>query len=83
VSDFKHQSRLRRSRKRPKADEGKFEQHKFVARNAFVFKGTRIPAGIVEDFFEAGYSDEAIVAEYPALTVTDVQAARRTHRVAA
>lgn len=70
-------------RGRKKSDMGKFEHHKFVARNAIVFKGTRIPVGIVEDFIEAGYSDEAIVAEYPSLTVKDVQAARRTHRLAA
>lgn len=70
-------------RARKKTDEGKFEHHKFVARNAPVFKGTRIPVGIVEDFIEAGYSDEAIIAEYPSLTVKDVQAARRTHRIAA
>jgi DNA-binding transcriptional MerR regulator len=70
-------------RKRKKADEGKFEHHKFVARNAAVFKGTRIPVSIIGDFIEAGYSDEAIIAEYPALTVKDVQSARRTHKLAA
>ncbi|HEX7779937.1 MAG TPA: DUF433 domain-containing protein [Vicinamibacterales bacterium] len=70
-------------RTRKKSDVGKFEHHKFVARNATVFKGTRIPVGIVEDFIEAGYSDDAIVAEYPSLTVKDVQAARRTHKLAA
>ena len=70
-------------RNRKKADEGKFEHHKFVARNSSVFRGTRIPVSIVGDFIEAGYSDDAIVAEYPSLTVKDVQAARRTHRLAA
>lgn len=70
-------------RNRRKTDEGKFEHHKFVARNAIVFKGTRIPVGIVAEFIDAGYSDEGIVAEYPSLTVKDVQAARRTHKIAA
>ncbi|MEO6152847.1 MAG: DUF433 domain-containing protein [Croceibacterium sp.] len=70
-------------RKRKKADEGKFENHKFVVRNATVFKGTRIPVSIVADFIEAGYSDKGIVAEYPSLTIKDVQAARRTHQLAA
>lgn len=70
-------------RNREKADQGKFEHHKFVARNAVVFKGTRIPVSIVGEFIDAGYSDEAIVAEYPTLTLKDVQAARRTHKLAA
>jgi len=70
-------------RNRKRADEGKFEHHKFVARNASVFKGTRIPVSIIEDFIEAGYSDDAIVEEYPTLTIKDVQAARRTHKLAA
>lgn len=69
--------------KRKKADEGKFEHHKFVARNASVFRGTRIPVSIIEDFIEAGYSDQAIIEEYPSLTAKDVQAARRTHPLAA
>lgn len=70
-------------RHRKRGDEGKFEHHKFIARNASVFRGTRIPVSIIEDFIEAGYSDEAIVEEYPTLTVKDVHAARRTRKIAA
>lgn len=62
--------------RRNKGDEGKFEQHKFVARNAIVFKGTRIPASVVDEFVEAGYADADIVAEYPSLTLKDIRAAR-------
>lgn len=69
--------------KRKKADEGKFDRHKFVSHNALVFKGTRIPVSAVEEFIDADYSDEGIVAEYPSLTVKDVRAVRRTHLLAA
>lgn len=70
-------------RTRKLEDVGHFEHHKFVARNASVFKGTRIPLSIVAEFIEEGFSDDAIVAEYPALTVKDVKAARRTLKLAA
>lgn len=69
-------------RKRSRTDAGKFENHKFVAHNAVVFKGTRIPVSAIEEFIEAGYSDEAIVGEYPSLTVKDVRAARHTRLAA-
>lgn len=68
---------------RKKDHQGKFEQHRFVAHNAVVFKGTRIPVSAVEEFIDEGFSDEAIVAEYPTLTIKDVRAARRTHPLAA
>lgn len=68
--------------RRAKADQGEFERHKFVARNAIVFKGTRIPVAAVEEFIEADYTDAEIVAEYPSLTVKDVRAARRTRLAA-
>ena len=62
--------------KREASNQGKFERHKFIMRNATVFKGTRIPLSAVAEFVEAGYSDAAIVMEYPSLTTKDVRAAR-------
>lgn len=69
-------------RKRKRGDVGKFDQHKFVMRNATVFKGTRIPVSAVEEYIAEGFSDAAIVSEYPSLSVKDVQAARRTRLAA-
>lgn len=63
-------------RKRDNDQIGAFERHKFVAHNARVLAGTRIPVSAVESFIDAGYSDAAIVAEYPTLTKFDVARVR-------
>lgn len=63
-------------RKRDNDQIGVFERHKFIAHNARVLAGTRIPVSAVESFIEAGYSDRAIVAEYPTLTKFDVAMVR-------
>jgi DNA-binding transcriptional MerR regulator len=63
-------------RKRDDNQIGVFERHKFIAHNARVLAGTRIPVSAVASFIEAGYSDEAIVAEYPTLTKFDVAMVR-------
>lgn len=70
-------------RKRDKDQIGSFERHKFVAHNARVLAGTRIPVSAVESFIEAGYSDAAIVAEYPTLTKFDVAMVRSRMKEAA
>jgi uncharacterized protein (DUF433 family) len=62
---------------------GKIERHKFVAHNAYVLAGTRIPVRVIESFILAGYTDDAVVIEYPSLTVVDVSAVRRKMKVAA
>lgn len=54
---------------------GKVEQHRFVARNATVIAGTRIPTATIRRFASAGYSIEQILREYPTLTKADVEAA--------
>ena len=54
---------------------GKVERHRYVAHNAWVLAGTRIPINAVRRFSEAGYSPSEIVREYPMLTEDDVAAA--------
>lgn len=70
-------------RKRDKAQVGVIEQHKFIAHNARVLAGTRIPVSAVESFINAGFSDDAIVEEYPTLTTFDVSTVRRQMKTAA
>jgi DNA-binding transcriptional MerR regulator len=70
-------------RKRDNDQIGVFENHKFIAHNARVLAGTRIPVSAVESFIEAGYSDTAIVAEYPTLTKFDVAMVRSRMKEAA
>lgn len=60
---------------RSSKDRGKVEQHKFVARNSPVIAGTRIPTASVRRYYEAGYSVDEIICEYPSLTKKDVRAA--------
>jgi len=70
-------------RKRNNDQIGVFERHKFIAHNARVIAGTRIPVSAVVSFIEAGYSDQAIVAEYPTLTKFDVAMVRSRMKEAA
>jgi DNA-binding transcriptional MerR regulator len=70
-------------RKRDDNQIGVFERHKFIAHNARVLAGTRIPVSAVASFIEAGYSDAAIVAEYPTLTKFDVAMVRNHMKEAA
>jgi DNA-binding transcriptional MerR regulator len=60
---------------RQKDQLGRVNRHRFVAHNAWVVAGTRIPISAVVSFHKEGYSAEQIVGEYPMLTVTDVDAA--------
>lgn len=62
---------------------GVIEHHKFVAHNARVMAGTRIPVSAIEYFIREGYSNEAIVAEYPTLTKFDVSVVRDRMKAAA
>lgn len=56
---------------------GATERHKFIAHNARVMAGTRIPVTAIESFIRAGHSDDAIVSEYPTLATFDVSTVRR------
>jgi uncharacterized protein (DUF433 family) len=40
-----------------------------------IIRGTRVPVYIVADLAAAGYTPEAIVDDYPDLTIEDVEAA--------
>lgn len=62
---------------------GATERHKFIAHNARVLAGTRIPVVAVESFINAGYGDQAIVDEYPSLDLFDVSTVRRNMKAAA
>jgi hypothetical protein len=70
-------------RNRKKELLGTTERHRFIAHNAVVLAGTRIPVASVESFIDAGYSDKDILAEYPTLTKIDMQFVRSNHKVAA
>jgi uncharacterized protein (DUF433 family) len=64
-------------RERASNELGRIRRHRYVAHNAWVIAGTRIPIHAVVSFSEAGYSPEQIVAEYPTLTIRDVEAGLR------
>lgn len=70
-------------RNRDKAKIGLIETRKYVAHNAPVIAGTRIPARAIESFLEEGYSDKAIIAEYPSITRLDIAAVRNRMKAAA
>lgn len=70
-------------RNRDRNQIGATTRHKFIAHNALVVAGTRIPVAAVESFIRAGYADKAIVEEYPTLDLFDVSTIRRNMRVAA
>lgn len=62
---------------RRKDQIGMTERRKFFAHNATVLAGTRIPVRAVESFIDEGYSDKAIVDEYPSLSPRDIAMVRR------
>lgn len=70
-------------RKRDRDQIGVIERHKFISHNARVLAGSRVPVSAVESFIRAGFSDEAIVREYPVLTKFDVSTVRRQMKSAA
>ena len=70
-------------RSRDKQLIGLIEQHRFVAHNKPVVAGTRIPTAAIESFLEDGYSDAAIIAEYPSLKRDDIAAVRNHMKDAA
>lgn len=75
IEDIAEKSNKLRERS---ADQfGRIVRNRYVAHNAWVLAGTRIPAGAVRRFREAGYSTKEIIGEYPSLTEKDVRAALR------
>ncbi|MEQ8333462.1 DUF433 domain-containing protein [Nisaea sp.] len=69
------ENRIIEMNQRSKSQSGKVEKHKYVARNASVISGTRIPTASIRRFHEAGYTISQICHEYPTLTEEDVAAA--------
>jgi len=47
---------------------GHIERNRYIVHNAWVIWGTRIPVRAIKRFYDAGYSTEAILKEYPNLT---------------
>lgn len=70
-------------RKRGDDQVGVFERHKFIAHNARVIAGTRIPVTAIESFIKAGLSDAAVMIEYPTLAPFDVSMVRGRMKEAA
>lgn len=70
-------------RHRDNSQIGRFESRRFVVHNAEVIAGTRIPIATVASFIDAGYSDQAILDEYPTLTRADIAAVRQLRQSAA
>jgi DNA-binding transcriptional MerR regulator len=66
---------VERMRKRDPDKVGRIERSRNVNRNAWVIGGTRIPTAAIRRYKDAGYTDDEIIAEYPDLTPTDIQAA--------
>jgi DNA-binding transcriptional MerR regulator len=71
----KLEERIGQLRNRPRQEIGAIERHRFVARNAHVLAGTRIPTVAVWQLHEAGYPPRAIIREFPTLKLRDVNAA--------
>lgn len=62
--------------KQRSADQvGAIERNRFIAHNAWVIAGTRIPTKAIQRFHDAGYSAKQIIREYPLLKEADVIAA--------
>lgn len=66
---------IREIRVRPTSDQGQIARHRRVLGNAPVLAGTRIPVDLVKRLAAKGYSTGKIVAEFPALSRKDVDAA--------
>src|SRR5262245_17208087 len=67
--------KVARLRIRRRSDHGKISKSRLIVRNAPAITGTRIMTSAVWNFHEAGYTDAAIIREYPNLTPTDIGAA--------
>jgi uncharacterized protein (DUF433 family) len=61
---------------RNRSSEGRVVHGKFTLQNEPVFEGTRIPVSTIKRYLDAGYSTEAILAEFPGLKLADIEAAR-------
>jgi DNA-binding transcriptional MerR regulator len=69
-----------RLRERTKQQIGRVERRRYIAHNAWVVAGTRIPTAAIGRFSAAGYSTGQIMREYPTLTPQDIEAALKHER---
>jgi uncharacterized protein (DUF433 family) len=69
-------------KRRDPSTVGKLEKHRYVAHNAPVVAGTRIPVAAIMRFLEDGFSREAIIKEYPGLKAADIDAVIRGGKAA-
>jgi uncharacterized protein (DUF433 family) len=67
--------RAERLKQRDASTVGQVARHRYIAHNARVIAGTRIPIESVRSLSAAGYTVEQIMDEYPSLQARDVQAA--------
>ena len=70
-------ARIEAAGKRDAGTSGRVVKRRGVQGGKPIFAGTRIPVGTVQRYLEAGYSPEAILEEYPTLTVADIETARQ------
>jgi uncharacterized protein (DUF433 family) len=56
---------------------GQVEKRRYISHQAEVIAGTRIRVSTILHFIEAGYSNAAILKEFPSLTEADIEAAKR------
>lgn len=71
------QAETERLAKRREEDLGRVVRNRHVVQNAWALAGTRISTSSVWSFHRAGYEPEAIVREFPRLSLQDVEAAVR------
>jgi uncharacterized protein (DUF433 family) len=67
---------IRKLNARDLETHGKISRSRHVMRNAPVIAGTRIPVSTVLSWIDAGYSDAAIIEQYPDLVPADIDAAK-------
>lgn len=62
--------------RRGETQTGKVVHGKFTLQNEPVFDGTRIPVATIKRYIDAGFSPEAIIQEFPDITLEDIKIAR-------
>lgn len=68
--------RMRQRLARSTADSGWIEKRRKVQASKPVFRGTRVPVGVVRDYLKAGRGAQEILEAFPSLTAEDIEAAR-------
>ena len=69
-------------RRRDDASVGRIKRDRAVAQNQPVISGTRITVRSIKAFYDAGFSVQQILTQYPTLTDADVEAAIRYEEAA-